>query len=44
MLSDSGGFYSAEDADSQGEEGKYYVWTYDEVMSLNISKEDIEIL
>lgn len=43
MLSDSGGFYSAEDADSQGEEGKYYVWTYDEVMSLNISKEDIEI-
>lgn len=31
MRSMVGGFYSAEDAESEGEEGKYYLWTLDEI-------------
>ena len=34
MLSDSGGFYSTRDADSEGEEGLFYVWTPEQVRSL----------
>lgn len=34
MTSPDGAFYSAIDADSEGKEGKYYVWGYDETFSV----------
>ena len=34
MMSEEGGFYSSLDADSDGEEGKYYTWSKDEVIKL----------
>jgi hypothetical protein len=32
MRSPNGAFYSAQDADSEGVEGRYYAWTYQEIM------------
>lgn len=34
MTNKSGGFYSAVDADSEGEEGKFYIWTINELESV----------
>jgi len=34
MQSPEGGYYSSLDADSDGEEGKFYVWTVDEIRAL----------
>ncbi len=34
MTSSDGGFYSAQDADSEGEEGKFYVWKKSEIQEI----------
>jgi len=34
MRADNGGFFSAEDADSEGEEGKFYTWTESELSQI----------
>ena len=39
MSDKSEGFYAAEDADSEGEEGKYYVWSYDDLIKTFNDKE-----
>ncbi|HZG85375.1 thioredoxin domain-containing protein [Paenibacillus sp.] len=39
MTEPNGGFHSAEDADSEGEEGKFYVWTPSEVRAV-LGEED----
>ncbi|MHA1913107.1 MAG: thioredoxin domain-containing protein [Promethearchaeota archaeon] len=42
MTSQEGGFFSAEDADSEGEEGKFYVWSVDELKTI-LGEEEINI-
>ncbi len=36
----TGGFFTSQDAESNGEEGKYYLWTHEEIK--NIIKDDLE--
>lgn len=42
MQSPQGGYYSAQDADSEGEEGKFYIWTQDEIKQ-HIDPQDYKI-
>jgi uncharacterized protein YyaL (SSP411 family) len=39
MSNKNGGFYSATDADSEGEEGKFFVWSQSELKSILSNKE-----
>ncbi|MFN3603197.1 MAG: thioredoxin domain-containing protein [Leptonema sp. (in: bacteria)] len=45
---EEGGFYSAEDADSEGQEGKFYVWEKGEIISIlekhGFKKEEIDFV
>ena len=43
MTHEDGGFFSAEDADSEGEEGTFYVWTKDELIEI-LGKRNGEIM
>lgn len=43
LTSDDGAFFSAEDADSEGEEGTFYVWTTDEVREV-LGEDDAALL
>ncbi|WP_432665419.1 thioredoxin domain-containing protein [Wukongibacter baidiensis] len=42
MTSEDGGFFTAEDADSEGEEGKFYVWSPEEIMEV-LGEQDGEL-
>jgi len=42
LASPEGGFYAAEDADSEGEEGKFYLWTEEEIRKA-LSPDDADL-
>lgn len=42
MLDEKGGFYSTQDADSEGVEGKFFVWTPEEVIQI-LGEDDAQI-
>jgi uncharacterized protein YyaL (SSP411 family) len=43
MTDKEGGFFSAEDADSEGVEGKFYTWDYEELEEI-LNPEELEII
>jgi len=44
MTHPQGGFFSSLDADSEGEEGKFYVWTPDEIKKAIPDPEDVSLI
>ena len=42
MTAPEGGFYGAEDADSEGREGKFYLWTEEEIENI-LGKDEAEL-
>jgi uncharacterized protein YyaL (SSP411 family) len=43
MTAAAGGFYSAEDADSEGSEGKFYMWTVPDIRKI-LDKDESELI
>ena len=43
MTHPEGGFYSAEDADSEGHEGKFYCWTMDQLKEV-LSEDELKVV
>jgi len=43
LTSPEGGFFSAEDADSEGEEGRYYLWTTQELRE-ELDREEMQMM
>lgn len=42
MTNGEGAFYAAQDADSDGEEGKFYLWSYEEIQKILGEKKGLE--